>query len=321
LVFIATMSDKFLGGKKNVTIIGAPFSGGQPKGGVDDGPEYLMKAGLADNIEKLGWKTEHNGTLSFPEPAQDPPIANMKRPRYVADSTKKIYEAVKEAALKKNLPLTIGGDHSIAIGTVSGVQAAHPDACLLWIDAHADLNTPAATEKSGNLHGCPVSFLLGIDDTPEKKEEDVFGWVPHCLDSSRLAYIGLRDVDPFEKKYIRENNVTAYSMHHVDKYGIAKVVEMALERVNPDGKRPIHLSFDVDAIDPVYAPATGTPVRGGLTWREACYVCEAIAETNNLVAMDLVETNPHLGENDKSINDTVTSGISLVKCALGDTLL
>ncbi|CAN6596123.1 hypothetical protein TRVA0_001S02278 [Trichomonascus vanleenenianus] len=309
---------KFLPNKK-ATIIGAPFSGGQGKGGVDDGPAYLMKYGLAENLERMGWGTSYDGGLKFTPPVSDPDIGKMKRPRYVAESTKKVYEAVREAALAKTLPLTIGGDHSIAIGTVAGVQAAYPDACLLWIDAHADLNTPEATE-SGNLHGCPVSFLLGIDEPP-KGEVDVFDWVPHCLDNSRIAYIGLRDVDPFEKRYIRENKIAAYSMHDVDKYGIAKVIEMALDRVNPDGTRPIHLSFDVDAVDPTYAPATGTPVRGGLTWREACYLCEHVAETGNLVAMDLVECNPHLGENEKQIGDTMNSGISLVKCALGDTLL
>uniref|UniRef100_A0A060T2B6 Arginase n=1 Tax=Blastobotrys adeninivorans TaxID=409370 RepID=A0A060T2B6_BLAAD len=302
-----------------VAIIGAPFSGGQGKGGVDDGPKELMKAGLESNIRNIGWTPEFHGHLEFEEPSSDPDIGRMKRPRFVANSTRKVYEAVKKATTSNQLTLTVGGDHSIAIGTVAGVQAAHPDAVVLWIDAHADLNTPDATE-SGNLHGCPVSFLLGAAK-PKEGEEDVFGWVPKCLDEKRIAYIGLRDVDPFEKQYIREHGITAYSMHDVDKHGIAKVVEMALKEVNPDGSRPIHLSFDVDALDPVFAPATGTPVRGGLTWREACYLCEAVAETNNLVAMDLVEVNPHLGTDDKSISDTVMSGISLVKCALGDTLL
>jgi arginase len=162
---------------------------------------------------------------------------------------------------------------------------------------------------------------LGIDGLSTNVEENVFKWVPQCMDTSRIAYIGLRDVDPFEKNFIKENNIAAFSMHHIDKYGIAKVVEMALKRVNPNGDRPIHLSFDVDAIDPVFAPATGTPVRGGLTWRESCYLCEAIAETGKLVAMDLVECNPHLADNVVSIRDTIGAGISLVKCALGDTLL
>jgi arginase len=305
---------------KQLTIIGAPFSGGQGKGGVDDGPAYLMKQGLAECIKELGWEPQFNGHLEFILPKSDPNIGKMKRPRFVADSTRKVYEAVKDAAERNTFPLTIGGDHSIAIGTVSGVQAKYPGACLLWIDAHADLNTPASTD-SGNLHGCPVSFLLGIDGLSTNVEENVFKWVPQCMDTSRIAYIGLRDVDPFEKNFIKENNIAAFSMHHIDKYGIAKVVEMALKRVNPNGDRPIHLSFDVDAIDPVFAPATGTPVRGGLTWRESCYLCEAIAETGKLVAMDLVECNPHLADNVVSIRDTIGAGISLVKCALGDTLL
>jgi arginase len=302
---------------KVAEIISAPFSGGQGRGGVDDGPAALRGAGIKEQVEALGWDIHTNDNLEFVAPMSDPDVGNMKRPRYVSESTKKVYDAVKTAATSGRFPLTIGGDHSIAIGTVAGVQAAHPEACLIWIDAHADLNTPSSTE-SGNLHGCPVSFLLGIAD---QKESDMFGWVPKCLTPDRIAYIGLRDVDSFEKKYIRENNVAAFSMHHVDKYGIAKVLEMALERINPDGTRPIHLSFDVDALDPVFAPATGTPVRGGLTWREGCYLCEALAETGKLVAMDLVEVNPHLGETEAQKRETVSSGISLVKCALGDTLL
>lgn len=307
----------FQDNKKVAEIINAPFSGGQGRGGVDDGPAALEAAGLSNEVRGLGWEVQTNDSLEFVAPLSDPNIGNMKRPRFVSESTQKVYEAVKNAATAGRFPLTVGGDHSIAIGTVAGVQAAHPDACLIWIDAHADLNTPEATE-SGNLHGCPVSFLLGIAG---QKEDDVFGWVPKCMSPDRIAYIGLRDVDPFEKKFIRENNVAAYSMHHVDKYGIAKVIEMALERVNPGMKRPIHLSFDVDALDPVFAPATGTPVRGGLTWREGCFIGEAIAETGKLVAMDLVEVNPHLGETEMQRRETVASGISLVKCALGDTLL
>jgi arginase len=304
---------------QQLDIISAPFSGGQGRAGVDDGPQHLLNMGLLKHVSDLGWKAQFNGHLTFPVPTSDPNIGNMKRPRYVSESTQKVHAAVSKAAKNGHFPLTVGGDHSIAIGTVSGVLSAHPDAIVFWIDAHADLNTPAAT-ASGNLHGCPVSFLLGIDEPPQP-DEDVFGWVPHCLDTSRLVYIGLRDVDPFEKRFIKENNILAYSMHHVDKYGIAKVVEMALDKVNPDRNKPIHLSFDVDAIDPIYAPSTGTPVRGGLTWREACYLCEALAETGTLVGMDLVECNPHLGADEEQVRDTIAAGISLVKCALGDTLL
>ncbi|KAF9997465.1 Arginase, catabolizes arginine to ornithine and urea [Modicella reniformis] len=193
-------------------------------------------------------------------------------------------------------------------------MAVHPDTGLIWVDAHADINTPETTE-SGNIHGCPVSFLLGIaGQIPE------FSWVKPCLRPERLVYIGLRDVDHAEKKILRDHGIKVFSMHEVDKYGIAKVVEMAVEHVSPGRTRPIHLSFDVDALDPSVAPSTGTPVRGGLTFREGHYICEAIYETGCLVSMDLMEVNPSL-EDDHAVIQTVTVGCSLVRSTLGETLL
>lgn len=306
---------------QQVKIISAPFSGGQPKGGVDDGPQHLLDSGLIPAVEKLGWKAEFEGHLELPRPESDEPIGHVKNPRYVSNTVKTVYDQVSGAALAGKFPLTIGGDHSIGTGTIAGVMAAHPDACVIWVDAHADINTPQASE-TGNLHGCPVSFVLGIDEPLSvKPEENVFDWVPHCLDNSRLAYIGLRDLDTFERAYLKEHNVAAFTMRHVDQYGIGKVVEMALARVNPDNKRPIHLSFDIDAIDPFFAPATGTAVRGGLTWREGSYICEALAETGNLVGMDLVELNPSLGEHPLAAQDTAAVAVSLIKSALGDVIL
>lgn len=181
-----------------------------------------------------------------------------------------------------------------ALGTVSGSLRAHPDAALIWIDAHADINTPATT-PSGNLHGCPVSFLLGL---PGTDVEPFKTWLPAkpLLKSDSLVYIGLRDIDSGERKILRENGIKAFSMHEVDRYGIGRVVEMALEHVNKgkEIKRPIHLSFDVDALDPSVAPSTGTPVRGGLTFREGHYICEALYETGCLVAMDCESRLSHL---------------------------
>jgi len=161
----------------------------------------------------------------------------------------------------------------------------------------------------------PVSFLLGIGSKVEE-----FSWVPTILKPERLVYIGLRDVDAGEKKILREHNIKAFSMHEVDKYGIGKVVEMALDHVNPKRDRPIHLSFDVDALDPSVAPSTGTPVRGGLTFREGHYICEAVCETGLLVGLDIMEVNPSLADED-SVRQTVTVGCSLLRSALGETLL
>lgn len=181
-----------------------------------------------------------------------------------------------------------------------------------------DINTPLTTE-SGNLHGCPVSFLLGLPGT-SKAEIPEFGWLEPCLKPDRLVYIGLRDIDKGERRILKEHNIKAFSMYHVDKYGIGKVVEMALDHVNPNRDRPIHLSFDVDALDPTVAPSTGTAVRGGLTFREGHYICEAIAETELLVSLDIMEINPSLGHAG-SVQQTVDVGRSLARAALGETLL
>jgi len=157
--------------------------------------------------------------------------------------------------------------------------------------------------------------LLGIGQkVPE------FAWLQPLLKSNRLVYIGLRDVDHGEKRILRENGIKAFSMHEVDRYGIGKVVEMALDHVNPERDLPIHLSFDVDALDPSVAPSTGTPVRGGLTFREGHYICEAVYETGCLVALDLMEVNPSLADA-PAVEQTVAVGCSLVRSALGETLL
>lgn len=304
--------------KKHLTIINAPFSGGQGKPGVDTAPLLLEEYGLVDEIHKLGWVTSRR-YLEFEDTGSSDVQGKMKRPRFVSRAAHDVYESVS-SALDDGTVLTVGGDHSIAIGTVAGVLRKYPDACVLWIDAHADINSPAAT-TSGNLHGCPLSFLTGIDGLPTN-EGEVFSWVPRgCLDFSRLAYVGLRDADEFEKQVIRDHKIAAYSMHDIDKYGVAEVMRRALEQVNPGNKRPILLSFDVDALDPFFAPSTGTPVRGGLTWREGCYICEAVAETGRLVAMDLVECNPSIGDDHPHVRETLQSGIALVKSALGQTLL
>ncbi len=301
--------------QQKAAFITAPFSGGQDKGGVDEGPSHILDKGIVDQVNGLGWSTRVE-ELEFPLVANDEPVGHLKRVRNVSEACQKISNAVSNSCANGELPVTIGGDHSIAIGTVSGVQKVYPDACLLWIDAHADINTPKSS-PSGNIHGMPVSFLLGIAEGCPKQLE----WVPKCLSPDRIAYIGLRDVDSGEKELLKKHNIAAFSMYHVDKYGISKVIEMALAKVNPNNDRPIHVSYDVDAIDPMFTPATGTPVRGGLSLREGLYIPEAIAETGKLVALDVVECNPILGSEDHHVLDTVSASCSIIRCALGETIV
>ncbi|KAH3680638.1 hypothetical protein WICMUC_000195 [Wickerhamomyces mucosus] len=305
------------------TIITAPFSGGQSKSGVEDGPKYLLRFGLQAQLKELGWETFIDEPLkgkNFEDLKDDSTdvFENCKHPKIVGEATKLIYESVKLAIFNNTLPLTIGGDHSIAIGTVAGSFTKYPNAGLIWVDAHADINTPKTT-ISGNLHGCPVSFLMGLDSEFYPPE---LQWVPKVLKPNKIVYIGLRDVDPMERKFLQNLGIVAFSMYHIDKFGINKVIEMALEAIDPNNENcPIHLSYDVDAIDPQFVPATGTPVHGGLTLREGLFIGERLAETGKLIALDIVECNPSLGVNEVHIIDTIAAGAAIARCAMGETVL
>jgi len=319
---------RFLAKPKTVSIVGCPFSGGQHRLGVDKGPIHMVNAGLVDQLKGLGWVVEFDGHHQFEDIAAefDPPIGKLKNPRLVSNVTQAVARVAGDHAARGSLLLTLGGDHSLAMGTIAGTLSRYTDACVIWVDAHADINTPETTD-SGNIHGMPLAFLTSLSgsaslgDNHGNDESVPFSWIDcvHLL-TSRLAYIGLRDVDKGEKAILREHDIAAFSMHEVDRYGIGKVVEMALDRINPDRSRPIHLSFDVDALDPSVAPSTGTPVRGGLTFREGHYICERLYETGLLVAVDLMEVNPSLRD-EADVQQTVAVGCSLVRAALGETLL
>jgi arginase len=308
----------------------------------------LIESGLLTQLsEDLDYDVHHDDIVHYYEkdiPTEDPDHRGMKKPRAVSAVTEKLSSQVYDYAKDGKFVLTLGGDHSIAIGTVSGTAKAirerlGREMAVIWVDAHADINIPE-TSDSGNIHGMPMAFLTRL---AREEKKDIFGWMQdeHIVSTQKLVYIGLRDVDRGEKRLLRENGIKAFSMHDIDRYvsrpifrcggdvicvltslssashGIGRVVEMALAHIGND--TPIHLSFDVDALDPQWAPSTGTPVRGGLTLREGDFICEAVHETGNLVAMDLVEVNPSLEA--KGASETIRAGCSLVRSALGDTLL
>lgn len=302
----------------------------------------LIEAGLIDQLKnELEFNVHYDGQVhSYTEimPKDDPDHRNMKRPKAVSAVTKALSKQVYDHAKEGRFVLTLGGDHSIAIGTISGTAKAirerlGREMAVIWVDAHADINTPE-TSDSGNIHGMPVAFLTGL---ATEKNEDLFGWIKddQRISTKKLVYIGLRDIDRGEKKILREHGIKAFSMHDIDRqatqesrplvqltnnwfrHGIGKVMDMALGWIGTD--TPIHLSFDVDALDPMWAPSTGTPVRGGLTLREGDFIAECVHQTGSLVAMDLVEVNPSLEA--EGASETIRAGCSIVRCALGDTLL
>jgi arginase len=322
----STIRQKFLPCPSDLGVVLVGFSGGQCKPGVDAAPTALVSAGLLTQIrDELGYTLHgddsvHNNNESLISP--DPDHRGMKNPRSVSTVTQKLSAQVYEQARAGRMVLTLGGDHSIAIGTITGTALAireryssRKEIGVIWVDAHADINTPESSD-SGNIHGMPVAFATGL---AKSSEPGIFDWIQEdqLLSPTKLVYIGLRDVDRGEKQILRDNNIKAFSMHDIDRHGIGRIMELALAHIGSD--TPIHLSFDVDALDPMWAPSTGTPVRGGLTLREGDYIAECVHETGQLVAMDLVEVNPSLEV--QGADGTVRAGVSLVRCALGDTLL
>lgn len=322
----STITQRFLSKPHQLGVVAVGFNGGQCKAGVEAAPMALVEAGLLDQLrDDLDYQVHHDGKVHYyedvtPSADADPDHRGMKKPRAASAVTQKLSTQVYDHAKEGKFVLTLGGDHSIAVGSISGTARAirerlGREMAVIWVDAHADINTPEMS-PSGNIHGMPMAFLTRL---AREEREDIFGWLKdeHVISTRKLVYIGLRDVDRGEKKLLRENGIKAFSMHDIDRHGIGRVVEMALAHIGND--TPIHLSFDVDALDPQWAPSTGTPVRGGLTLREGDFICECVHETGNLVAMDLVEVNPSLEE--KGATETIRAGCSLVRSALGDTLL
>ncbi|KAL5037122.1 hypothetical protein BDV3_006662 [Batrachochytrium dendrobatidis] len=314
---MASLPDQLFTKTHTVSLVLAPFSGGQPRGGVEHGPNQLLEAGIGKQLRSLGWTVEGD-QVPLPNfdahcPATEVSHGLLKNITYVSKVTEIVHHQVKDVCSTGKIALTLGGDHSLGMGTVSGSAAVYDNLGVIWVDAHADINTPE-TSDSGNLHGCPVSFLMGIG-----QKVSAFSWLKPCIKPSRLVYIGLRDVDQGEKRILKEYGIKAFSMHEVDKYGIGKIMEMAYDYLGRSS--PIHLSFDVDALDPSVAPATGTPVRGGLSFREGHFICESIFETGCLVSMDIMEVNPTLCSDHALLTQTVQVGCSLVRSAFGETLL
>lgn len=315
----------FLAVPKTVSVIGAPMSWGQPRAGTDQGSQILRDCGMEGMLLDLEWRLDDHGDLTFDAPERDDPlldaaVGQAKNCFTVGKGLKKIYDHVLESAEMGEFVLTLGGDHSISAGSVAAILRARPETGIIWVDAHGDLNTPDVS-PSGNMHGMPLGLLLGLMDPASLPGFEWFKDVP-VLKPEQLCFVGLRDLDEAERKIIRELNITAFTMQHVDRYGIGQVMEFATESMRmPDVQlRPLHLSYDIDAVDPELAPSTGTIVRGGLNYREAHYVAEAVSNTGMLGSMDLVEVNPKLCPGPES-EMTAQLGMALIASAMGSRIL
>ena len=274
---------------------------GADRRGVDMGPSAVRYAGLHAAIERLGIATFDRGNIPV-RVAESASLAeaNAKYLPIINEACALLAEMVEEVVRAGNLPLVLGGDHSIAMGTLAGVSRARGRAPgVIWVDAHGDINAPI-TSPSGNVHGMPVHFALEANSvTPD-----------------RIVFIGLRDVDEGEKRVIRELGVKAFTMSDIDRAGMDRVITEALA-IACDGPGSLHVSFDMDGIDPTEAPGVGTPVRGGLSYREAHLLMEAVAASGALGSLEITEINPIIDNQ----NQTAILAVELVLSALGKTTL
>jgi arginase len=304
------------GAGKSVSILGVPLSFGQSMAGVDLGPGAMRVAGLAKRIETLGYEVEDLGDMPFERPRTLPPAgAKTKYLNEIHAACERLASEVEKLTDAGRLPITIGGDHSIAIGSLGGVvksfRKRDERLGLIYFDAHADMNTPD-TSPSGNIHGMPLAALLG-HGAPELV--NVAGFAPKF--APRLcAHVGARDIDPSEREIVRRLGVRFFTMREIDERGLAVCVDEAI-KIAGQGSAGYAVTFDVDVLDPGDAPGSGTLVRGGLSYREAHLAMEKIAEDGRMRSLEVVEINTALDVN----NRTAELGVELILSALGKTIL
>ncbi len=301
---------------RQIRIIGVPLDLGQSRRGVDMGPSAVRVAGLESKLEALGYRVEDKGNvhvaLAETKSSGDP---NAKYLKEIAETCSKEAELVIQTLEAGKIPLVLGGDHSIAVGTVSGVAEFYRRSKhrigLLWIDAHSDINTPDSS-PSGNVHGMPLGALMGLFPGPLS---DMFGFCPK-VSPDNVVLVGIRDVDHVERENIRKSGVHVFTMRDIDERGMRAVMEEALRLA---GRNTIgyHVSLDMDWIDPEDAPGVGTPVWGGATYREGHLAMEIIADHGRMLSFEIVEVNPVLDER----NQTAELAVELALSAFGKKIL
>lgn len=301
--------------KREISLIGVPMDLGQMRRGVDMGPSAIRYAGIVERLEKLHYTIHDLGNIEVPRPErstlnerQGEKLRNLDE---VAATNERLAKIVDEQVRLGRFPLVLGGDHSIAIGTLAGVSHHYENLGLIWYDAHGDINTEQ-TSPSGNIHGMPLAVSLGLGNerltSIMNKSEKV--------KPENVVLIGVRDLDDGEKKLLKKLNIKVYTMHEVDRMGMPRVMKETIDYLKnkTDG---VHVSFDLDGMDPSEAPGVGTPVIGGLTYRESHLALEMLSEANMVTSAEFVEINPMLDERNK----TADLAVALTGSLLGEKLI
>ncbi|OYD06857.1 arginase [Paludifilum halophilum] len=293
-------------------MIGVPMDMGADRRGVDMGPSAIRYASVKEKLNSLGYEVEDLGNLQVPTPeSYSVGQQQLKYLREIASVNRELADQVSEIKNRRRFPLILGGDHSIAIGTVAGVAKHHKKMGLIWFDAHGDLNT-AETSPSGNIHGMPLSVSLGLGH-PDLVE--IGGFQPK-VQPENIVIIGARQLDEGERKLIRDRGIKVFTMHDIDRLGMGPIMEETLKIVS-DGTDGVHLSLDLDGIDPNEAPGVGTPVAGGMTYRESHLAMELLAESEVLTSAEFVEVNPILDTENKTAN----MAVALIGSVFGEKTL
>ena len=297
--------------RPEIAVIGAPLDLGQGRRGVDMGPSAIRYAGLEERLVGLGYVVRDEGNVETA--VAEATALRDERARFlpeIHDTCELIAARVSEATTRGALPLVLGGDHSVALGTLGGMASVHGPGGVLWIDAHSDINTPE-TSPSGNVHGMALAAALGLAGPGFESD----AWPLPAVDRKRVALVGTRLLDDGERRLLREAGVRVFTMSEIDRIGIERAIRESLDRISGGGF--VHVSFDMDVLDPDVAPGVGTPVRGGLTYREAHLAMELVAESGSARSLEVVEVNPILDRE----NTTAATAVELVASALGATIM
>jgi len=300
----------------SIAIIGAPLDLGSGRRGVDMGPSAVRVANVFSRIASLGYDVADLGNAPVVQAEMfSEGEAHAKYLPQIAETCQALAGMVERAMASGRSPIVLGGDHSIAAGSVAGVSSHYrrnnQKVGLIWVDAHADMNTPE-TSPSGNVHGMPLACCIGVGPA---ELTQIGGHAPY-VDARNVALVGIRSVDRLERDRVRRSGVRAFTMRDIDERGLRGVMEEAIQ-IASDGTAAFHVSFDMDVVDPREAPGVGTPVKGGFTWREAHLAMEILSDSGLMSSMDVVEVNPVIDE----VNRTAVLAVELIMSALGNRIL
>lgn len=296
----------------NISIIGVPTDYGQSKRGVDIGPSAIRYAGVVEKLQGIGHFVRDEGDIRMNAKQEHPSNVKLLNLMEVVEISTLLAKKVQNVTKQHRFPLVLGGDHSVAIGTLAGLAMYYKNLGVIWFDAHADLNTPETT-PSGNIHGMPLAASIGLGHEMLTR----IGSGTPKIRAENIVIIGARSIDPGERLLIKEQGIKVFTMHEIDVLGMARVMEDTMHYLKAQGVDGVHLSFDLDSMDPLYTPGVGTPVSGGLTYRESRVAMEMLYAAGVVTSAEFVEVNPIVDDQ----NRTAEVAVALIGSLLGEKLL